>query len=401
MNQIRKTNFFAAFALLGFIIAGFSAGVYAAEGWKEYKSKSGVYRSRVPTDYTLTESAFNFGNGALASSEELSKTIDQRPYTKTLKNYVIKFDQTIGPALTPEEVNVLLKDEMNLYIDYYSGLNGKIKEINDQGALGQWGGELYMTYDDPDVGLQHFKVRILFSESTKLHQIVIGPENTLNSYTTRDFFDKFYFYEGMAPTEEKIENTWLPLTSPKGRFTVQYPPELAPPYYTEEPVTNEGEKADYVGMAFRDPVRNHRIFYNVYSYSFGADLNYRTAQQVVFEKVIKKYRSTSSGLYFKKGVDEKNNSSTLELTYNVNPQEGLPPFVQTIKIKAHFRGNTVVVQELMSSQLLVRSKFAEKLMNMFYFHPEGPEGLVIEKVATEEDESETKPRPADQLLNWD
>ena len=88
-------------ALIIFLIAlvVFAMPSIAEDGWTNYLSSTGVFKTRLPTGHKTALNSFLIGDKLAASHEETAGAIDQRPYKDVLMNYIVKFDQTNGPSL--------------------------------------------------------------------------------------------------------------------------------------------------------------------------------------------------------------------------------------------------------------------------------------------------------------
>jgi hypothetical protein len=366
--------------------------VLKADDWTNYESPSGVFMVRIPEGYTAATMQFMVGDERAAHSEELSSLIDQRPYKNTMKSYIIKFDQTIGPSLTSNDVAQILAEEFNGYINYYKKMEGVVRTRITDGVAGHWGGEIMISYRDPTFGVQSIRSRVLFNETTRLQQIVIGADDQMNSYATRDFFDSLVFESGVSKVEESVREKWLTMESPTGMFTMLYPDVLAPPYYTVEPKAQWDDKNEVVSISFNDPVRNEKIFFNVYGYRFNSDLDYASVQEVLTKRHIMKQRSSAKGVRLNKGIgtgkeeDGMVKFPFMETSYSIRPLKDFP-YVTSVRLRAMFSGKTMLVMETMTSNALFTSPLVENLMSFVNYQPN-------KLHAAQEPVAPSKPAPA-------
>ncbi|MCF8496761.1 MAG: hypothetical protein K9G62_08895, partial [Alphaproteobacteria bacterium] len=182
-------------ALLAVLI--FVRPAFAAEEtkWETFHSPTGVYSVNLPDEYKVETRTFRTAPGTIkdregrvVNSEEVIARFDQRPYRKAVKNYIMRLDQTIGPNMTIPDVKRAIQKEMVNYINHYRKKGALItrKEILKRKAF--WSGEIDLVYEDPELGVQGVKIRILFSDNTKLQQIFAGPEYLLEDKWVVDFF---------------------------------------------------------------------------------------------------------------------------------------------------------------------------------------------------------------------
>ena len=150
-------------ALIIFLIAlvVFAMPSIAEDGWTNYLSSTGVFKTRLPTGHKTALNSFLIGDKLAASHEETAGAIDQRPYKDVLMNYIVKFDQTIGPSLNEKELPILLDQEVSTYENYYktsfAGTTQENKKLNLPGANGV---DLTMAFQDPKLGARTIRARI-------------------------------------------------------------------------------------------------------------------------------------------------------------------------------------------------------------------------------------------------
>lgn len=388
----------------------------ASENWVDFISASGIYESRMPQGASTTTTDFLIADQRALRSEETSVVIDQRPYKDAMKSYVIKFDQSFGPPLTVDDIARLVQQDFNAYAEHYKDLEGVVRNKSTEGFGAQLGGEIQISYRDPTFGIQSIRVRILYDDTTKIQQIVVGPDDIMNSYSTRDFYESLHFNPGIAIVERTMLEDWKSLESPTGMFTMRYPKFKAPPYYTTEPTAKWDDKNEIVSLAFHDPVRNEKLFFNIYGYQFNADMDFAGAQEVLIKRHILKQRGTQNGVKFKKGMDGTG-FPYIETAYAITPMPAFP-YIRTVKLKAFFAGKTMLVQETLTSGPLLMSNFATELSHMVMYQPDKihapvqPEisslapapaktsidgaTEIIEKIIVEPSKPQTKSAPAGQ-----
>lgn len=355
-----------AFSLFAMALLPGSAPL-ADASWVKFVSQTAIYKVRIPREHTVRRDTFSTGQKRTVYSEELSAIYDQRPYKNTIKSYVVKIDQTIGPAFSNDELAKMVKSDIQYYTDFYRSLNGTVKDLQKEETSSLKGALLYIEYNDPEFGPQGFRIRIRYSDFTKLQQMVTGPIDTMFAYKTRDFFDSLKMEPGLYNiVDKKLDLTWQPLTMPKDIFTLYLPPK-ANFFYTQDPVTKSDQKSDSVLIAFEDPVRNQKLLFNNTAYRFDADLTYADVFDVLVANHISKNKKSAAGVEIKKGTYD--GIPVMETEYTVNPPRQYP-FMKHIRLRALFRGNYVLVQEMMGSRILTDSDFASTLLMITNFHPE-------------------------------
>lgn len=367
MTFMCKKNRLAFLAAALAVGAGLSAyPVLADEFWENYQSVSGVFSSKIPQGHTETFSQIFVKESQLATSEEVSAVMDQRPYKNVLKSYVIKLDQTIGPALGKDEIADLVKREFQLYEDFYLSQGGKIVQKDDSGMHGVAGGEIHLAYPDKVFGDQHVKMRIMFTPSSRYEQIVTGPEAAVASVRTRDFFDS-RLYDGISVVEEKVIDEWQQTTSPLSIFSVMSPAVIKP-FFPNPPVVQSSDRSEIISMVFQDPVRNQGIYFTTYSYVFQTTLTMPLVKKFILNNFAQKNGASLKSVKFK-NYDDDRQRHVLETSYVIPPP---PNFLttDTVRIRAIYDDSFLMVQQIMSSRKLANSEFSRMILGLAKFHPE-------------------------------
>ncbi len=362
---------------LALCITIFSTMSLAYTEWAGHKSKTGIYITRIPDNFKVkTTELFPIGKGRAVGAEAISSIIDERPFKDVFRYYDIKFEQTLGKPFSNQEVAILLKQELDLYENFYVSKEGEVKSRNDNLFFkGYDGGETYISYIDPDIGEQSIKIRVLFTDVSKLTQIIAGPDSTIHSFKAREFFESLQVSSGFAIAEDKIEDLWTPLTPPMNLFTAKIPP-LSNRYFPKEPQISQKTNADFVNLIFTDPVRKQNIFVNLYGYRISAELDYNRAEKVLKRRHIQKHRSAlytdmASLKRDSVGIKRKINDmgEYIEAQYNIHPLKKFP-YMDRIKIRAYFYKNFMLVEEVIGSSPLIFSPFIENFLKEVKFHPE-------------------------------
>lgn len=345
-----------------------------AKDWLVYQSPSGVYEARFPEGFKSSTTQFLIENERAVHAEETTAIVDQRPYKNTLKSYIIKFDQTFGPPLGNSNVAQLLNEEFQNYIDFYAPLGGVVVNRNTDGFDGHWGGEIQISYTDPEYGEQSLRARILYGEDTRLQQIVIGTRDLMDSYATRDFMQSLIFDPGVSIVKGTVREEWLMMESPTGMFTLLYPGQKAPPYFSAPPQASWDEKTELVAAVYHDPVRNENVYFNIYGYQFDNDLDFPAVQEVLTKRHINKYRQAVKGIRFDKGISKGSEKKGMqefpftETTFPIKPPKD-HPYISNVRLRSFFAGKNMVVMETMTSNPLFTSTLVDNLMTFVNFQP--------------------------------
>lgn len=348
-----------------------------AQGMTKYIDEDGIFHVLIPDTYKINKKYFRIDENEVAISGEVVATEDQRPYKDVVKQYIIKYEQTIAHSITENDIASLLNLELGKYIDYYTALGGVIrnKELNTYG--GKPGGEVVMSYRDKERGIQSIRVRIIYSDVTKVEQIVIGPEDSMFAYKTKDFYDSLQVNDGRTELKGDLQKEWDTVTSPFA-ISTQLVPRKNPPFVENKPEFTNSDKIERMSMRFTDPVYGYTMFYNIYGYRFGSLLTNDNVQKVIMDKHLKKFKINIRDLKF--SMTSKNNYPVLSTTMHF-PAPPQYPFMNTIKLHAHFFGNFLVVQEFAGTNFHVNSVFAQNISKYFKFSPVAANKVLVKERA--------------------
>ncbi len=277
--------------------------------WLDYTSESGLFKVRSPEEYKASYSSFTIEDNRFLGSEEFSAIFGQQK-DNIPRICILKLDQTLGPEMSKEEIAWMINRDLQTYDNYYKKLGGitgyqpqQTHTDRDKRLFVYASGEINVAYNDPKLGPQAIRVRVLMNENTRLHQIVSGPKGFPDSYQARDFLDTLVFHPGLAESGGKFLDNWQPLESPTGMFSVIYPRKIAPPYYTVLPVAKWDENTEKVSLNFYDPLRDERIFFNVYGYKFKANLNAPGQKEVLMKRHIEQHLKPGVEINLSSGTD--------------------------------------------------------------------------------------------------
>lgn len=364
-----KLSFILSITLGVIVLLGVFGYAQAANRWIKYKSETGLFSVGIPNEFTDKNHIFHNSSDSILQSGELISTIDQRPYKNAVKHYIVTYEQTLGAPLTYKEIEVMIKEEQQIYEEYYKPLNGVVKEtdINLDSQLPY--GKIYLTYEDPELGLQGVKAQIKFSGKTKIHQVVTSPAHTMASKTIVDFISSLKLFSGVAVSDDPLENHWDKYTSPMGLFSLYLPP-ISEIYAPTPPAIESNGSSEAISFAFSDPVRKENLFYRSYGHRFKQPLNVYTAKRVLFKRHIGKHGKRFSNTEFKTSTLD-GNIKVFETDYKISGIRGLP-HVKAVKIRAFLKGPNMVVQEIMGSEELVYSQLSKTVFDLTEVHLNAP-----------------------------
>lgn len=343
--------------------------------WLDYTSQSGLFKVRSPEEHKSSYASFMIEDERLLGSEEFSALLPQQK-DGVPRTCILKLDQTLGPDMSKEEVAWMINRDLQAYDNYYKKLGGitgyqpqQTHNNRDKRILVYTSGEINVAYEDPKLGPQAVRVRILMSGNTRLHQIVSGPKGFPDSYQARDFMDTLVFHPGFAKSKESFLSNWQPLESPTGMFSVIYPQKIAAPYYTILPTVKWDDNTERVSLNFYDPVRDERIFFNVYGYKFKANLNASGQKEVLMKRHIEQHLKPGVEINLSSGTDPIRKKPYMEASIPIPAPKGYP-YINSVSIRSYISGPYMVVQEVMTSPTLEKSELIKNLGRHLDFTPE-------------------------------
>jgi len=358
--------------VLFFTLCAVATYALAQSGWIVYKSETGIFDVRIPDEFETKVNPFRIDESRILQNAEIASVIDQRPFRNSIKSYIVKIDQTLGPSFTDADIHELIDDEIKTYSRHYSKLGGIIKKKKKGMFRNVPGVEIYITFEDPDLGTQGMRTRTIFLGVTRLRQTITGPDHIMYSYKSKDFFDSLIMYPGIATSKGAFGKDWEFHTSPLGIFTVALPP-VNEPYVPKEPIIKSSKKSEVIKHIIHDPVLDYNIFYNVYGYKFDRNLTYADVRQVLVKRHISKYGVDPSTLKFDRIIVDK--IPTMQTDMTVYPPRKVP-YLNYVRLKVFFKNNYMMVQEVMSSKALAKSGFTDNIMKLAAFHPESAVELI-------------------------
>ena len=346
----------------------FVYGSAQAQTWDSYSGENELFHVRMPTNLVEDNRELRLDHRIVAQAGQTTSTFDQRPFKNAVKNYIVKYEQTLGPPLTDDDITELLADELENYALHFSKMNGILKDrkhvIYQQGVPG---GEIHISYDDPTIGEQSsIRSRIFFTDTGKFQHIVSGPEDMMNSFQTDKFFDSLILSNGYKRSTGSLRNSFAEHKSPLGIFTA-YLPEPVAPYVPEAVNIRNSDGVERMSIRFYDPIFKDTIFYNIYGYVLDQALTYLNVENILKQKHVLRHRLSADNISFEKLTNK--DVPVLETHYRISSPEGYP-LIDRVKLRAMFYGNKVVVHEIMSSKRLAETQLMDSIVKSVVFHPQ-------------------------------
>lgn len=376
-------------ALTSALCLTFTANISSANDkeLEPFFSETGIYRVKTLKDPEVERSEFRTEIDTTISAETMKAVMDQRPFRNNVQTFIIQLQQTIGEGLSIEERNHLIDKALNEYQAHYEKNGAEIITREKKYFEKLPGGELYLTYNDPESGLQAMRIRVLFSDVSKIQQIYTGGDESAFIMRTQEFFNSLGVNIGKTKSEGNIIDDWKEYTSPLRIYSALLPEKVVP-YVKEDPVVKHGETNDLIGVVLHDPVREADMTYSITGYKSNAPLDYTSAQYLVTSKHLTRHMRTPKGISFQK-LKNSSDQFILESAFSLGSAD-IPEAVKTIKIRATFQGRYLMVQELVTSKALINSTIAANLMGHTLFHPDEAEKFALGGGVAEQENS-TKP----------
>ena len=348
------------FSSLCILVFGYGS-VFAQDAWKEFVSGTKLYTVKMPNEPTETIQPFRVGFDRLLQSANTTSLIEgEEP-----QSYSVVVDQTLGPKLENDDKNLLVTRMLDRYERYYKQQGGMLRDRNDVASNDFYMGEITLSYVDPKTqDKQDVRARVTITDNSAFQQIAIGPDGSAFSMQNKEFFDSFHALKS-SRTEDPGEKEWREIESPFQMFKLEVPP-VQPPYVMDAPSIEHGDKIEVIAQVFTDPVWQQKLLYKVYGYRFETNLTTQNVQQVMAKNHIRKHGRDPYQLQF--GQSFPGGTPSLEVTYQIRPPEGYPS-IDTVRLRAMYLDNTMVVQEVMGPQTLVQSEFMRNTYDLIDFSP--------------------------------
>ncbi len=356
------------FILLSIGVVALGSKTFAdASEWESYFSETGLFNMRFFDEYEKKFETFRITPMRVLVHEEISGVIDQRPYRNEVKHALAKFDQTIGPALTPEEQKKLIENELLAYEKHYSKFDGQVidKSIYTISTLPV--GDITISFTNQKKNEKSYvRIRVTTNSYSKMQQIASGTSSFVNSLETDSYFDSLRMVGGTIKEEGDPVGDWDILTSPLQIFTMMHP-KVQKPFISMKPQIKSTEDREVVLLQLFDPLRKEKVYYNTYGYFSDKSLSFSDVEDIIRARHIARYVLDPRKIDFKRFYDK--DYPVLETTLYI-PKQNNMPFVETLNLRVKFDRNFINVREILSSEALLTSDLITTLTAFTEFHPD-------------------------------
>ncbi len=347
-----------------FVLVVFCAGAsasHAEDTWKVFTSDSNLFKVSLPGEVTEKIIPFRISFDEMLQDVEVSA---QSADGSTI--YRVTAEQSFGPYFSNEYKNTLIQQELDRIRAAYQTENSKIYASGFIEYDKEYAGDLHMSFYDPELK-EHSGLRalVVVTKNSRFVQMAIGPEKDMFSLEMKDYFRSLDI-RNIGKLKSDDEKEWVSLTSPFDLFELQVPP-VVPPYVTSSPTVQSGRKTEVISQAFTDPVVRQSVYYKVYGYRFDANLTTENVQIVMAQKHIQKHGRNPQEMKFEQSFAR--DIPTLETSYKIRGPEGYE-YVDTVRLRAMYLDNTMVVQEMMGPEFLMQSTFMDNTYDLIDFFPQ-------------------------------
>ncbi len=338
--------------------------------WEKHDSITGIFSVKFPTKYQYRILPFRYNHRNTAFSVEIVSSLSGNATIKKGKSIMVRATQTFGGVIPLWLAKQILDREAKRYAESAAVTGGKVM-TNDDIVHNEFPGkDLYILYTN-SAGQKHgMRIRIYMTNYAKVEQVMTGSAASMFSYIADDFFDSIVLYDGLKKLDEPrpFGTNWTEYTSPNNVFTVKLLP-TNPDYTPKPPQFSANATQERMSFKFVDPVVKEDVYYDVYSYRLENDIDFELAKRLLFLRHVKKYIENASieGLSTTASIESAANIITTRLI--IEPPED-KDYLSTLLLKLYYRGNTMVVQEVLSSTNHSVAGFPKLLRDSLTFHPE-------------------------------
>ncbi len=387
---MRKNNYIRFWAFLCFAIFGINPAISYAQNnkekigsrekavyekekkekkikWEIHKSITNIFETKFPKKYKYKIFPFQFNDDTVAFTLEITSSLDEVGSKKKEKSILVKAMQTFGDELTYMDVKNALERESNKYKQAAKIMGGKLlvnEYIKHEGFLGK---KFYISYTDngKKYGL---RVVVYITNYSKVEQVLSGPKSIIYSYRSDDFFDSIKLYDGITKKKNPLSVGWVDYTSKNNIFTAVLPPKNSD-YTPILPKFTATPKRETMGFKIIDPVIRESVKYNIYSYKNSEILSSKQIKSILSSAHISKFVKNASPSNLKTENTVFDGVTTMRTRLIITPTEDYPN-VTTIFFEVRYKGDTLVVQELLTGKAHANSGLNKTLFSLMKFHPE-------------------------------
>jgi hypothetical protein len=364
----RKPLLIAAFIICSLTLSSAviaNTGFFGVE-WQKYTDASGIFQIQIPANYKTEYKTFRTGAKQVAYSGSVISSVDQRPYKPGVKIYNVKYEQSIGPGLGKDYITRFIKRDYNRTMDSLTKSDVTVEYAKETQIGVHSGYEYLISYKDPEAGDAAVRTRFIYTDSTRLEQTMSGPASIIEDTQSDLFFDSLKVMSGVRYQQGSYDKDWQHTTSKLGYFKTYHPKESSI-YFPVMPKNQTGETTEKMRMMFHDPMWEYSTFYNIYAYEFKNPVSDERVKTILTRGHIMRQNIAKRDFEFTKVTKGGLNIMKNETVLGQNNQNF--PYVDTLRLKAMYAGNVVIVQELIGNHIFTRSRFMDDIMGLTTLNP--------------------------------
>lgn len=369
MRHVLRSKYKKPFTALlaGLLLVSACPSPAHADDWNAFQDEDGIFHVLFPENYKLNKKMMRLTDTGVLVSTDLVATVDQRPYKDIVKDFAVRYDQTFAFSIAKNDIPALIDKDINKYIRYYKSIGGEIINTEQGSFAGRPGAEMIAAYKNDKGEVRTARIRVIYSDTTRLEQITVGPENyeAMFDHRTKDFFSSLQLKDGRTFFKGDAAEAWEEAVSPFEMFKLKLP-KRAPPYVPARAQVTSNSKMERISLKLYDPVYDYTMFYNVYGYRFNSLMTLETVQKILMDRHLKKFKVDIRQIKFTQSANGQFPVLSTNL-YIAAPEKY--PFMNTIALNAYYYGPYLVVQESVGNNIHVESDISTLLMKGLEFTP--------------------------------
>ncbi len=335
--------------------------------WEMHKSITKIFDAKFPQKYKYKIFPFQYNNNTVAFTSEITSSLDDYDVKNKEKSILIKSLQTFGGELTYWDVKNALDREAAKYKQAAEAMDGKLlinEDVKHNGFLGKI---FYIAYKSK--GKKYgLRVAVYMTNYSRVEQVLVGPRSTMYSYRADDFFDSIILYDGITRKENPIGVGWVEYPSENNIFTAVLPPKNSD-YTPELPKFTTTPKRGIMSFRIKDPVIEKSAYYNIYTYKSDRKFSIKQINKILFSGHIAKFVENAGANNLKTDNTILDGVTTMKTKLIITPTKSFPD-ITTVFFEVKFKGNILMIQEVLLSNAHANSKLNKTLFSLVKFHPE-------------------------------
>lgn len=336
-------------------------------GWEYHRGPSGAFEVRFPRAFKQKIKSLRLDKKDVIYSSEIVATVGENQDPRKNKVFLISVDQTFGDPISTKMVKALLKADLTRYLRSIKRSGGVLRSESDINERGVRGKELLITFNEGP-NKQGMRVKIMYTDVSKIQQVLSGPASSVYAYKSNDFFESLRAYNGRPKQEGSLEEEWEKHVSPLGISTLTVPQAQKP--FMDAPLQFQNSNRIEKGMmVITDPILGYKTYYVYYGYEMDKNMDADDIRTLLYSQHVAKYGSSVTRESIKLKIKKQPDKTIVYTKMYVNPPPSAP-YSDTIYLQAQFKGKYVIVQEVRGSKGHVLSPLMKSIVSLIDFHPD-------------------------------